>query len=391
VHYTWILSYVDTIADNNFMYQHKGYGKYNTKVILRTKNCYVSSETFIDTVAPLPLVDFILHPDTPNNAQVQCLNGNRFHWRNVTINPPIIGLSTDQAIIYWEFGDGNSSYIYNGRNCYSEAGLYEVKLKVSTTKTNNLSVYCADSAMDYVQVFDKIIEDSLIVEYPFIKLGDTLRIAYLDTGFQYWSTSLGTFYNADTMLFLPSLGTYMISLKANAHCDTYSFPITVVDSTPSLFILDEYTLIKGNNDSVQVHLPIAESYLWSTGSTSQNLVFKASNYSLGEHVIWVDVIFNPNFSYRDSFTLKIIDSSASISYLNSLKSNIYPNPGNGKFHLSTGQPVTYKVFTSQGELILQTGTQVREHTLQLESYPAGVYLIVHSNGQQTSDRRWVIL
>ena len=143
----------DSIVSNHI---YSSYGKKSVKLTATTTGCE-SSITIRDTVAPLPLVDFILTPDSPENTQVQCFynrdgSKNRFYFKNTTVNPSIGALTTDEAVITWNYGDNSMSNQYHGSRTYDQPGTYKVLLKVATTKRDPKDVFCVDSVVKYVTV-----------------------------------------------------------------------------------------------------------------------------------------------------------------------------------------------------------------------------------------------
>ncbi|MBR9859148.1 PKD domain-containing protein [bacterium] len=165
VSFAWTFGDFNTSSDSSPSHTYSSYGIYNVKLTATTTGC-ASTIAKKDTVAPIPRIDFELHPDTPNNSYIQCFynpdgSRNRFFFDNTTVNP-YLGTSTDKAVITWDWGDGSTSAEYRGRKTYSQPGTYIVQLTVSTTKTNAENVWCTDSLRDTVVVKPRpLIADSV--------------------------------------------------------------------------------------------------------------------------------------------------------------------------------------------------------------------------------------
>jgi gliding motility-associated-like protein len=143
---------------------YAAYDIYDVKLTVSTTGCSYT-HTILDTVAPLPIINFELNVDTPNNNQVQCFfNGdgssNRFAFKNRSTSPPLPG-TTNQAIVTWDFGDGTSSNNFRGRKVYTKPGVYKVVLTLNST--NNGADYCIDSAFMFVTVKPSPIDSTKIV------------------------------------------------------------------------------------------------------------------------------------------------------------------------------------------------------------------------------------
>ncbi|MGE0637607.1 MAG: PKD domain-containing protein [Bacteroidia bacterium] len=72
-----------------------------------------------------------------------CLNNTTFFNNTTSINPPATVSS-----FQWDFGDGNTSILYNPSNIYATAGTFDVKL-IATSNSG-----CIDSVTQQVNVYD---------------------------------------------------------------------------------------------------------------------------------------------------------------------------------------------------------------------------------------------
>lgn len=165
VSYSWTFGDGGTSTAADPVHSYSNYGIFTVKLTASTIGC-VHTKTFKDTVAPLPIVNFILDPDSANNTAVQCFynaNGkqNRFAFESQVTNP-YLGTVIDAAEYNWFFGDGSpvSIQAHARKKRYNQPGVYRVSLVVTTSKNNR--VYCTDSNFMYVEVKPRPLDSTKI-------------------------------------------------------------------------------------------------------------------------------------------------------------------------------------------------------------------------------------
>lgn len=165
VTYNWSFGDGRTSTAANPVHSYTNYGIYTVRLTATTTGC-VHTTTFMDTVAPLPRVNFILDPDSANNTAIQCFynqdgSQNRFSFESAVQNP-YLGTEIDDATYNWHFGDGSA--VFTSRNVrkkrYQQPGIYRVTLIVSTTK--NTIDFCTDSFAMYVEVKPRPLDSTKI-------------------------------------------------------------------------------------------------------------------------------------------------------------------------------------------------------------------------------------
>ena len=164
ISYLWNFGDGNTSTFANPTHSYVGHKIYNVSLRVQTTGCSFT-KVRKDTVAPLPLVDFILHPDSMNNDRVQCFNyavggSNRFAFRNISQDVNLLGAAYNSSVISWDFGDGTTGYQNHARKEYSQPGSYRVVVTLASSKNNR--EYCVDSAEMIVVVMPEPIDTSAI-------------------------------------------------------------------------------------------------------------------------------------------------------------------------------------------------------------------------------------
>ena len=166
INYTWTFGDGALSYDADPTYSYSNYGIYDVGLTARTTGC---AHTIVkkDTVVPLPIVNFVLNADSPNNTRTQCFfkadgSVNRFAFKNMSQYPFLPGGGFDVNEVRWDFGDGTSSVQNHVRKkSYAEPGSYTVKLVVRTSKNNGVH-FCADSFSMNVEVKPRPLDSTMI-------------------------------------------------------------------------------------------------------------------------------------------------------------------------------------------------------------------------------------
>ncbi|SCY43806.1 Por secretion system C-terminal sorting domain-containing protein [Nonlabens sp. Hel1_33_55] len=70
--------------------------------------------------------------------------------------------------------------------------------------------------------------------------------------------------------------------------------------------------------------------------------------------------------------------------------NIYPNPSTGLFTIDSDQPVSYKVFNLNGQLINESATSISNNTVDISNAAKGLYFIkLNTNDGQTITKKLI--
>src|SRR6185503_17146667 len=171
-------------------------------VLFHRSGCTLATESKQINIASVPV------PSVSPGPGIQCLVGNRFNFTNNSTNA--VG-----AMDYlWKFGDGEVATTRNASHSYSQAGMYNVKMIVSS------NTICADSTSFTVVVNQNAIADFAVkptcINLPVQFNNNTVdtmnsSISYL------WNFNNGqtsTLRNPPAQLY-PIAGTYKISLTVS--------------------------------------------------------------------------------------------------------------------------------------------------------------------------------
>ena len=147
--YLWRFGDGTTSTAQSPSHVYVGDSFYTVELTVTSTRC-LSIATKLDTVIPLPTVNFDLNPDSTNNTWIQCFvnqdgSSNRFAFRNLSDNG---GLPNTVSTVTWTYGDGTSGNQFNGRKIYNAPGTYTVKLVYGTImfpQRNNPGEFCIDS------------------------------------------------------------------------------------------------------------------------------------------------------------------------------------------------------------------------------------------------------
>ncbi|MBR9859720.1 T9SS type A sorting domain-containing protein [bacterium] len=371
---TWKLD-TFTNTDTSLTYTYPSYGKFNASLNVSAPGCNESVQ-WIDTIAPYPIVDFIIPSDTPNNDTIQCLIDNSFFFDNKTINP-YLATSTDKAIIEWKFGDGNTVNSYRSRHSYSDAGTFDVQLKVMTSKQDSEKVWCADSLTKSVRVIASPDPNDIEIKYEYLEQGDSLKFSYNQSDFNYWVMG-DTIWSSDSFIEMNSLGTYNLQLVSSEICKM-DWDIEVISLAPGGFLGSRVQeLDQDNNDEVMFELPEAPEYLWSSGETTKTITITSQDTAVGTYQVWGESRYNPELSISDTITLNIVNTASIVDIERSNK--VYPNPAQHSVSLNLAQASSYSLLDIHGNEVLGSDLKLMSHKLELDSLPQGIYFLRVNNG-----------
>lgn len=163
--YNWAFGDAQSDTGYSVAHSYNNYGKYTVRLTATSLGCKGTFER-IDTVAPLPIVDFYLDPNVNNNDTIQCYYNqdgtqNKFSFIS-DVQFPYLATGYDFANFFWYFGDGDSSTQQNARNKrYREPGIYRVSLIVRASKNEYID-WCIDSSFLYVEVKDRPLDSTRI-------------------------------------------------------------------------------------------------------------------------------------------------------------------------------------------------------------------------------------
>lgn len=128
-------------------------------------------------------------------------------------------------------------------------------------------------------------------------------------------------------------GTYAVSVEvthANPSIYCNGKDVALVHIQPPLPFLGNDTAL-GLTSSILLDAGSYNSYLWSTGATSQMILIDTNGYGSGIHTFWVEVTDSLGCSGSDTILIHFTQNPGVNDQPQPIKPLIFPNPGKGEF------------------------------------------------------------
>ncbi len=191
----------------------------------------------------------------------------------------------DAQELLWDFGDGSpGDSISNPQHTYNTVGNYEVTLVVTDSSRCNVT----DTASVNVTVVSGIINSNFLGTDTLFC--GTFQTITLDAG----AASSWLWNNGQTSqtLVANTPGTYSVITNGSTSCPSRDTIVIALASPPNLG--EDTTLCEGSNYTLDAGT--AETYLWNTGQTTQNLSVDSSG-------VYVVRTTRANCVFRDTAVL----------------------------------------------------------------------------------------
>jgi len=136
-----------------------------------------------------------------------------------------------------------------------------------------------------------------------------------------------------------------------------------------------------------------KSYLWSTGDTTQVVVIDTSTFGQGSETIWVHITDMNDCETTDSVEVTFIDCTGLDENHINQSTMLFPNPGNGLFHLILSKNTTLlTVYNSSGQKVKElTNLKAGKHDINLSELPNGVYFVKIQNDSNCFNQKILIV
>ncbi len=184
----------------------------------------------------------------------------------------------------------------------------------------------------------------------------------------------------DTVMFQGTIyseaGTYEVWLQNQFMCDSLvefhlsHYPLPIVDLGPDTTVFD--------TTSIQLSVdPNYQSYLWSTGETSSEIVFNAMDAAPGDYTIAVEVTSEHSCVAGDSVLITVEDW-VHIEAMVMERWKVFPNPVEDILYcqsLTASGPAAVFLYDEFGRLLFQLEDQLSEVQIDLSNYAAGKYYL----------------
>ena len=217
-----------------------------------------------------------------------------------------------------------------------------------------------------------------------------LIIANIDAGLTYqWKKDGVNIPGAtDTLIYAKQDGAYTVTTTNINSCSNTSTPIIVtVNPLPVIDLGPDSTICETHQITLDAGAGM-DSYLWSTGDTTQTIIVDSTGIGIGNKDFSV-IVTQQGCVNADTIKIIVMDCSGISENIESLGINIYPNPSQGKINIDIpdgldGLEIT--VFNSIGQKILSeliTSKSKITKTIDLSEVPKGIYFIgLKSDGEQ---------
>lgn len=163
-------------------------------------------------------------------------------------------------------------------------------------------------------------------------------------------------------------------------CASDITPVSAIVSAP-VFNLGNDTTIS-ITDTLELSASGFSNYLWSSGETSGNYEFNASNFGVGIYTVYLDATDGFGCTASDTMQITVIDPSG-IETIPAWDVQVYPNPTQNLITIESTEPInSYAVYSIAGNLIFEsqlTSTK-RSAIVDLQNLDSGVYLITITSG-----------
>jgi len=165
--------------------------------------------------------------------------------------------------------------------------------------------------------------------------------------------------------------TYVKPNSWNCSADSTS---TIFEITPSISVnLGQDTIIAMGQSITLDAGNVGNSYLWSTGDTTQTITI---NGNQGTNMIWVVVTSSSGCLASDTILIDMITNTN--ASLNEGNINIYPNPVNDFIEISTDNPIEIiELMDMLGQLVMiKWASNYQNHfVVNTESLASGIYTL----------------
>jgi len=283
------------------------------------------------------------------------------HWEVDGVAQPTLTLSNP-------LGAGQSQEITLGTFDFSGGNVYSII--AYTSEPNGISDvnYMNDTTMVEVNVYPT----------PEVNLGPDVSLCegetvLLDAGL--FSTYIWTPTNSVQTFLVSTTGTYQVTVTDNNGCMNSDTIDVIVNPLPIINMGNDTVLLA--NESIVITAPPGyQSYLWSTGETSQFIIIDSTGIGLNTVTFWIEVTDANGCAGYDEFDIGFIFNAIDETYRASTL-GIYPNPTSGIVTFTTSDVIGLKdvVVADIFGKVVYSKQLIEDTTLDLKYLSKGVYLI----------------
>ncbi|MFH2143462.1 MAG: T9SS type A sorting domain-containing protein [Bacteroidota bacterium] len=324
----------------------------------------------------------------------------------VTVNElPVVDAGIDQIISYQTSttlnatvtgGSGSYTYLWTPADSLVNATIVDpTTIDLDGTTLFTLLVTdditgCTNSDDIMITILGGPLQANPVADPDTICEGETIQLYTMASGgsgsFTYsWASIPVGFTSSDAdPTDQPIVSTnYIVTLDDGNEIITDSvfvvvYPIPFIDLGPDTILCPD--------DTLTLDAGIFDSYLWSTGETTQTIEIDSADVGIGTLTYFVTVFENgcENTDYVD-VTYDVCSEINDIS-ISELSVNLYPNPSAGKVYASFNGfsgSLTLSVMDMNGKLVYKENLKKKPnsfiHEIDLSKYAEGVYIVKFTN------------
>ncbi|MFT6845486.1 MAG: PKD repeat protein [Flavobacteriales bacterium] len=293
---------------------------------------------------------------------------------------------------FWDYGDGNNSYIKNPQHFYAEAGTYTVTLTVAIGN-------CTEIYTLTVVVSEATITTSIAGGNVEICTGEIVNLTAIGGESFVWNDGTEDFATTSEINVQPTVTTTYTVIASDyfGNTATDNTTITLFDDPiiKSLSTLDTVWVEDGGIADFEID-PSSNgvSYSWDFGnSVVTNGESATFAYTIpGKYTVLLSG-YTANNCYEEEEVTVIVRSSIDINEYDAALNNIniYPNPSNGIFYINTtsNQKIDLQVLNLQGQVLemLSIEKQANQWQVDLSQQADGVYFVKITSNNHSALRR----
>ncbi len=183
----------------------------------------------------------------------------------------------------------------------------------------------------------------------------------------------------DSVYSAKSSGSYTVTTSYLNSVPTTSLPINVTVMLPPLDLGPDSTICETHQITLDAGAGM-DSYLWSTGDTTQSILIDSTGIGIGNKNFSV-IVTQQGCVNSDTIKVTVMDCSGISENIKPLGINIYPNPSQGKINIDIPEGLDgleIIVFNTIGQKILSELITTKSKiikTIDLSELPEGLYYI----------------
>jgi len=190
-----------------------------------------------------------------------------------------------------------------------------------------------------------------------------------------------------TTIYAKQSGAYTVTTTNLNFCSTTSLPVNVTAMIPPLDLGLDSTICETHQITLDAGAGM-DSYLWSTGDTTQTIIVDSTGIGIGNKDFSV-IVTQQGCVNADTIKIIVMDCSGISENIKPYGINIYPNPSQGKINIDIPEGFTKLeiiIFNTIGQIIFTEEISSQTETIKtidLTKVPKGIYFIgLKSDGEQ---------